>query len=73
MTKIKKCEKCGKEYEVSKRDQLLRKLAEANSRLFPTFHTVMLTAKNYCNECFKETVIPTGEAMLKEQKDEPNA
>jgi hypothetical protein len=70
---MKKCEKCGKEYEVSKRDMLLRKLAEANSRLFPTFHTVMAGAKNYCNECFKETVVPAGEAMLAGVKDEPNA
>lgn len=73
MTKIKKCEKCGKPYEVSKRDQLLRKLVEANSRLFPTVHAVVETTKNYCNPCFRETIVPVGEAVLKEQKDEPNA
>lgn len=72
---MKICEKCGKEYTVSMKDNALRRLVSVQARLFPALKDLIETAANYCNECWKDVVKPAAETALtgiRETEDETN-
>ena len=59
-----KCPKCGKEFKLNSKDKMLRKLVEAQAKLlFPVLAVACEEAKEWCNECWKERVKPTAEAV----------
>ena len=59
------CPKCGEPKEISKKDRLLRKMVGANAMLFPSLHEVCDEAKGYCNDCWKEAVMPVAQGAAR--------
>ena len=64
-----KCERCGKDYELSKKDQMLRgavtKLSGRVSSMLPGIDVQAQKAKNYCNDCWKHELNKTATPFLK--------
>lgn len=64
MGKKKTCPKCGLEFEVSKKDAMLRKAVSLQAKMFPAMKEYAEAAKDYCNLCWKKTVTPAAKGIL---------
>ena len=60
----KKCSKCGQPVKLSFKDRLARGTVSSSARLYPTLKTIVDSAKDYCNECWREVVEPAAKTLL---------
>jgi len=56
MGKKKVCPKCGLEFEVSKKEAMLRKAVSLQAKMFQALKEYAEAAKDYCNQCWKAAV-----------------
>lgn len=63
MIKMSKCACCGKEYKLSRKDKVLRKMVTLQSKMFPGLKEACEDSKDFCNDCWKKAVNPVAKAI----------
>lgn len=58
------CPKCGKDYELTKGDKVLRRSIGLAARAVPVMKDSYENSKDYCNDCFKSYFQDVGKIIL---------
>lgn len=61
--KKKECPNCGKDLKLSKKDRALRKMVGLQAMIFPALQEACDKAKDYCNDCWKMSVLPAAQGI----------